>query len=1191
MFWFRRATISRSIICLLAATLLVIASPISFAENDQGDGSSNDYPPPSEASDFHNAVPQDLAEGDASDLGNVDSEPEKVVDVAAITAATVKQQLEAVQASTELDADQKSKVAERLRKAIELFRLAESASQKTTALENQIKSAPEKIAALRNILAKEEAVIQIEAFEKLSLIDLETEHQAISDRLSKAEEDRLERKKQANDLISRQELQSEVDEQSNRLEEVQKQLETAVTDEPSLLTADSIRAELTAREKMLQAQVALLETQIKHLEAMREVNPLQNDVDQRMIAELEETNVVVSELLNRRRQEESDRKVAQARQRAKDTDEAFQKLAQRNTELAEDSSNYTDRFSRATNEFDRYRGRLIDQIDLMEEIKVRVGEVGHTEAIGMLLRAQRRKLLDPKPLRQRRREISRDLPDVEAVLIGLQEEREPMWDLDELARQYVAQINPKLLEHYRVKSPSLTPQEKVTEEVRKLLEERRDYLDGLIKVVENYEEKLTDLDTEARRSIEQTLEHRSYIDEHILWIRSTKPLTKQDLIAAPQGARALLNRNQWKGVLQDIGQEIRNRPVQSLIAFAVFAISLGLIDRLKDSLKSIGESKEVQATYRLMPSFEALGLTLLIASYAPALTYLLGWRLAMAQGRSDLSFAVGNGLQWTALMWWALSFLRQISRPKGLGESHFGWHVRNLNVLRTSLRWLCLLGLPMVFAVTVIETYQDGVWRHSLGRLAFLCGMLIMTGFMHFLLNPYKSGRGVWANDKVWLYQFRHIMHTLGVAIPLTLGVLSAIGYVFSAYQLAYRAQLTLWLALGVMIGQALISRYLLLMRRRAIMRHRRKLQEQSQQEDAEEGTPIDDGMDFDTIGDQLKRLVRGCVVAILIAGTSFIWADMVPALKMLNRVQLWQTTVQVKNEVLSPDGTITKDVQPMVEWVTLSDLLLFALTVVLTFVATRNLPGLLNITIFERLPFDRGTRYALTLVTRYVMTLVGSVIALKFIGITWHSVQWLAAAMTVGLGFGLQEIFANFVSGLIILTERPIRVGDMVTVGGVTGKVSRMQMRATTVTDLDKRELVVPNKKFITEDVINWTLSDPVTRVVLPVGISYDCDPEAAEKLLLQVAARHPLVLDDPKPDAVFVGFGDSTLDLELRVFMTGRDNHPRLLDEVNLAINKAFRAADIEIAYPQRDLHLRGVSEAALIAASQKREDKKAA
>ena len=186
---------------------------------------------------------------------------------------------------------------------------------------------------------------------------------------------------------------------------------------------------------------------------------------------------------------------------------------------------------------------------------------------------------------------------------------------------------------------------------------------------------------------------------------------------------------------------------------------------------------------------------------------------------------------------------------------------------------------------------------------------------------------------------------------------------------------------------------------------------------------------------------------------------------------------------------------------------------------------------------------------------------------------QWLVAAMTVGLGFGLQEIFANFVSGLIILMERPIRVGDFVTVGGVMGKVTRVQIRATTITDMDRRELVVPNRRFITEDVINWTLSDPITRWCCRFGIAYECDPQLARERLLEAAAEHPLVLSEPEPTAVFMGFGDSTLDLELRAFIMGRDQVFEVRDQLNLAINRSFKDAGLEIAFPQRDLHIRSV------------------
>ena len=555
-----------------------------------------------------------------------------------------------------------------------------------------------------------------------------------------------------------------------------------------------------------------------------------------------------------------------------------------------------------------------------------------------------------------------------------------------------------------------------------------------------------------------------------------------------------------------------------------------------------------------------------------------------------LTAAIGIGLNFTAITWLGLSLLQQVVRPGGLAERHFRWHENNLRVVRKNLQLLLLFGLPAVFLVTVIESFQDGVWTSSLGRLSFIGGMLVMALFMHRLLTPYRKTNGpasgvssrsqqisgVWANRDVWPYKFRYVLHAGCVLLPIGLAVLAAIGYGYSAHQLAYRAHLSLWLAMLVLLGHAMIARYFLIARRHAAVRHMQRKRAEADATDAD--IPVEDELDFRAIGDQLHRLLRGSAIATCLIGLSMIWADMVPALMMLDdpEYRLWSTTQMVSENVVQDDGSTKVRTTPKTVPVTIGDLMLCLLAVSATVMAARNVPGLLNVTILERLPIDYGTRYAMTAVSRYVISLVGIVIAFNFIGITWSSVQWLVAAMTVGLGFGLQEIFANFVSGLIILMERPIRVGDIVTVGGVMGKVTRVQIRATTITDLDRRELVVPNRRFITEDVINWTLSDPITRLVLPVGIAYQCDPQLGRQKLLEVAAKHPLVLKDPEPNAVFMGFGDSTLDLELRVFIVGRDQAFEVRDELNLAINEAFKQADLEIAFPQRDLHIRTVDSA---------------
>ena len=185
-----------------------------------------------------------------------------------------------------------------------------------------------------------------------------------------------------------------------------------------------------------------------------------------------------------------------------------------------------------------------------------------------------------------------------------------------------------------------------------------------------------------------------------------------------------------------------------------------------------------------------------------------------------------------------------------------------------------------------------------------------------------------------------------------------------------------------------------------------------------------------------------------------------------------------------------------------------------------------------------------------------------------------MAAALTVGLGFGLQEIFANFVSGIIVLFERPYRVGDIVTIGEVEGTVTRIRTRATTILDWDNKEVVVPNRMFITERFVNWTLSDAVTRVVVPVGVAYGSDVDQVRALLLQIAREEPLVLDSPAPTAWFMAFGPSSLDFELRVFVEQIIDRNRARTRMMTRMTTLFAQHGIEIAFPQLDLHVRHVN-----------------
>ena len=310
-------------------------------------------------------------------------------------------------------------------------------------------------------------------------------------------------------------------------------------------------------------------------------------------------------------------------------------------------------------------------------------------------------------------------------------------------------------------------------------------------------------------------------------------------------------------------------------------------------------------------------------------------------------------------------------------------------------------------------------------------------------------------------------------------------------------------------------------------------------------------------IDTQTHTLLRMGSFILVLVGLWAIWEPVFPAFSILQEVHLWTYSTVA-------DG-VTKNVP-----IDLADLLAAILIGGATVIAARNLPGLLEITILSHLPMDYGARYAFTTICRYGIIAIGIILTFGTMGIKWSSIQWLIAVLGVGLGFGLQEIVANFICGLIVLFQRPFRIDDTVTIGDVSGTVSRIRIRATTIVDWDRKELIVPNKEFITGRLINWSLSDPIIRIIIPVGITYGSDTELAEKLLLKSARGNKLVLKQPEPAVLFRGFGDNSLNFELRVYVDGINSWFTILHNLNQAIDREFKKAGITISFPQRDVHL---------------------
>ncbi len=525
------------------------------------------------------------------------------------------------------------------------------------------------------------------------------------------------------------------------------------------------------------------------------------------------------------------------------------------------------------------------------------------------------------------------------------------------------------------------------------------------------------------------------------------------------------------------------------------------------------------------------------------------------------------------------------------------------------MRWLILFGLPLTFVTSTFLASDPTHGRDAVERTCFILQAIVLAVFLRRVLRP---NGGVFHeyiayNQGGWIDRLKNVWYWLGVAAPIVIAGLAFWGYYYTAQVLSWRLYATMCFVVSLVLVRAILLR-LIILRRRKLSIEQARARAAAAANPSEQNTPATPAgivteqpqADLGAHSVQTQRLLATGMLATTLVGFWLIWVDVLPALTMLDQWPLWTTTTSVEVVEESVPST-PRPMQAMASQsetapvtrteyqrtsITFSHVALAVLIAVITFMSARNVPGLLEMSVLQRLPLDASVRYAITSLVSYCIVLLGVIVACSNIGLRWSQIQWLATALTFGLAFGLQEMFANFVAGLIILFERPVRVGDVVTVDDVTGVVSRIRIRATSITNWDRKEYVVPNKEFITGRLLNWTLSDKVNRIVITVGIAYGSDTERAQQLLLKVANDHPLILKDPPSLATFEGFGDNSLNLTLRTYLPSMDERLQVIHELHTAIDKAFRAAGIEIAFPQRDLHIRSAPAALTLLAPEQSE-----
>ncbi len=254
---------------------------------------------------------------------------------------------------------------------------------------------------------------------------------------------------------------------------------------------------------------------------------------------------------------------------------------------------------------------------------------------------------------------------------------------------------------------------------------------------------------------------------------------------------------------------------------------------------------------------------------------------------------------------------------------------------------------------------------------------------------------------------------------------------------------------------------------------------------------------------------------------------------------------------------------------ITLLTFIILALILLISYLLSRYLQKLYEQRIARR--FSRGTDFTIKRLVHYSVLILGFLIAVETAGIDLSSLAIIAGFLSVGIGFGLQNITSNFISGLILLFERPIEVGDTVTVGEQLGTVNAINLRATEVNTWENVDIIIPNSAFVEQNVINWSHGEDNIRISCPIGVAYGSDTEKVEKLLLQAAEEQEDVLADPEPSVLFREFGDSSLNFELRAWIAVPRLRPKVKSEINFRIDELFREHEIEIPFPQQDVHVR--------------------
>ncbi len=1073
--------------------------------------------------------------------------------------------------SPDLNAELKAKIDDIYNQAINYLNQTDTLVKAKQDFIDSRNKASNDLENFKNQLAKLPTFTEPNIAPNIALTDAEKKLAEITSNLEQSRKDSTTLENEQKKRIDRRTtIPEESSSAKQKFEEIQTSL-AATPDEtqaPELTKANKVLAE--TQRHTLEATIERNTEELLCYDARKDVLATQRDIAARQAAYDEKLRDFWQQEVNTLRQKQAEAAQEEAKRvkaETKYSHKIIQEIAEYNVTLANLQAQLAQKVGDTTQNSDLMQTRYNEIDKDYKEVKREISATGNkiSDVMGVRLLAKNNELPD---IQQNKRQIKSRLKEISNTQLDLmkyEKERSELSDID----QYVSNL---------VIDPPVTKSEEeaIRAEAKTYLQNRRNMLDAITDYLSQYTTILATLDAKENSFVNIVTEYQNFINKNILWVKSnTKPGIK-GINAIVSTIQWLIRPLNWEQVIITLWSDIKQVPFAYVTIILTFILAYILHQKIHVSIIDLSIKVLDINTDSFVHTFKVFILTILLAINWPIIILFVQWRLSLDASGSEFVTALSGGLKELALAIFLFEILCHMVMPSGLMQNHFRIRSESLDFVRKHMHWffIAIIPLTFVFRILQIEQQNNVLFNNILGLIIFIAILCVVAIFLLKLLRPTSPlvDSYLKRNREGWIDRLRYIWYPLCLILPMFFSMLALMGYFYAAWYLYEKLMYTIGLMFFMFVFKAMLTRWLIIMRKKLSLIERQKRDEAAALKEASEtketGSPENPNVTQQSqgkpektifeISQQTNRLINAAVFILTFIGLWYFWQDVIPALSKLGEFELWKTT------------TAKGDPLP----ITLGALIMAIIVTIITVVVARNVPGLLEIVVLRKIPIDAGGRFAITTVSRYIIVIVGLVLAFTAIGIGWSKVQWLVAAMTVGLGFGLQEIFANFISGLIILFEQPIRVDDVVTVGEATGTVTKIKIRATTIRKWDQTELIVPNKEFITGRLINWTLSDKVLRKVFTIGIAYGSDIKKAEKILYEVAETNPYVLDNPKPMVLFKNFGSCSLEFELRVYISGMENNLPVWHEINCAIDDAFRKAGIEIAFPQQDIHIRSVT-----------------